>query len=78
MVDDEFLEHLNLVKGTRKVINNEKRGRMLRAMDGCNYKATTGISLSNMYVSLAELGHRSINDPRLNNFMARSVGSDPR
>jgi hypothetical protein len=38
MVDEEFLERLGIEKGTRKVVNHEKRGRVLRAMDGCSYK----------------------------------------
>lgn len=77
MVDDEFLEQLNLVKGTRKVINHEERGRVLRAMDGCSYKAAAGGSLSNTLVALARLGHHSIDGRRLNIAMAGSVGSDP-
>ncbi|KAL0299832.1 UNVERIFIED_CONTAM: hypothetical protein Scaly_2903800 [Sesamum calycinum] len=60
MVDDEFLERLGLQKGTRKVVNHEERGRVLRAMDGCSYKAAAGGSLSNTLVALARLGGQPI------------------
>lgn len=75
MVDDEFLERVGIEKGTRKVVNHEERGRVLRAMDGCSYKAAAGGSLSNTLVALARLGGRS--GPDLNVAMAGSVGSDP-
>ncbi|KAG9155728.1 hypothetical protein Leryth_004000 [Lithospermum erythrorhizon] len=52
MVDDEFLERLVLVKGTRKVVNHQERGRVLRAIYGCSYKAAAGGSLSNTLVAL--------------------------
>lgn len=77
MVEDEFLEKLGLEKGTRKVVNHEERGRVLRAMDGCTYKAAAGGSLSNTFVALARLGSRSVGAPHLNIAMAGSVGSDP-
>ncbi|EEF42397.1 Ribokinase, putative [Ricinus communis] len=77
MVDDEFLERLGLEKGTRKVVNHEERGRVLRAMDGCSYKAAAGGSLSNSLVALARLGCKPIAGPALNVAMAGSVGSDP-
>lgn len=77
MVDDEFLNRLGLEKGTRKVVNHEERGRVLRAMDGCSYKAAAGGSLSNTLVALARLGGHSIGGPSLNVAMAGSVGSDP-
>ncbi|KAG9155723.1 hypothetical protein Leryth_003994 [Lithospermum erythrorhizon] len=77
MVDDEFLERLDLVKGTRKVVNHEERGRVLRAMDGCSYKAAAGGSLSNTLVALARLGGRTMSGPALNIAMVGSVGSDP-
>ncbi|KAK4384732.1 putative sugar kinase [Sesamum angolense] len=77
MVDDEFLERLGLQKGTRKVVNHEERGRVLRAMDGCSYKAAAGGSLSNTLVALARLGGQPIGGPSLNVAMAGSVGSDP-
>ena len=77
MVDDTFLERVGLEKGTRKVINHEERGRVLRAMDGCSYKAAAGGSLSNTLVALARLGSHSITSPGLNVAMAGSVGSDP-
>lgn len=77
MVDDEFLEKLELEKGTRKVVNHEERGRVLRAMDGCSYKAAAGGSLSNSLVALARLGGTPIGGPLLNVAMAGSVGSDP-
>lgn len=76
-VDDEFLERLGLEKGTRKVVNHEERGRVLRAMDGCSYKAAAGGSLSNSLVALARLGCKAIGGPALNVAMAGSVGSDP-
>ncbi|XVE90400.1 hypothetical protein DITRI_Ditri20bG0074700 [Diplodiscus trichospermus] len=77
MVDDHFLERLGLEKGTRKVVNHEERGRVLRAMDGCSYKAAAGGSLSNSLVALARLGGKPIGGPALNVAMAGSVGSDP-
>lgn len=77
MVDDEFLERLGLEKGTRKVINHEERGKVLRAMDGCSYKAAAGGSLSNSLVALARLGGQPIAGPALNVGMAGSIGSDP-
>ncbi|KAL0905336.1 hypothetical protein M5K25_023748 [Dendrobium thyrsiflorum] len=77
MVDDQFLEQLALEKGTRKVIYHEERGRVLRAMDGCSYKAAAGGSLSNTLVALARLGIHSIGGRQLNVAMAGSVGSDP-
>ncbi|KAB2603863.1 adenosine kinase [Pyrus ussuriensis x Pyrus communis] len=76
-VDDEFLEKLGLEKGTRKLVNHEERGRVLRAMDGCSYKAAAGGSLSNTLVALARLGSGSIAGSTLNVAMAGSVGSDP-
>lgn len=77
MVDDEFLVKLGLEKGTRKVINHEERGRVLRAMDGCSYKAAAGGSLSNTLVALARLGSGTIGGSELNVAMAGSIGSDP-
>lgn len=77
MVDDEFLERLSIDKGTRKVVNHEERGRVLRAMDGCSYKAAAGGSLSNSLVALARLGGQPIGGPALNVAMAGSIGSDP-
>jgi hypothetical protein len=77
MVDDEFLDKLGLEKGTRKLVNHEERGRVLRAMDGCSYKAAAGGSLSNSLVALARLGSRPIGGPALNVAMAGSLGSDP-
>ncbi|KAK4795827.1 hypothetical protein SAY86_028153 [Trapa natans] len=76
-VDDEFLEKLGLDKGTRKVVNHEERGNVLRAMDGCSYKAAAGGSLSNSLVALARLGSQPIGGPALSIAMAGSVGSDP-
>ncbi|KAL5568283.1 hypothetical protein UlMin_024858 [Ulmus minor] len=76
-VDDEFLEKLDLEKGTRKVVNHEERGRVLQAMDGCSYKAAAGGSLSNSLVALARLGCASVGAPPLNVAMTGSVGSDP-
>ncbi|KAI3432195.1 PfkB domain-containing protein [Psidium guajava] len=77
MVDDNFLERLGLEKGTRKLVNHEERGRVLRAMDGCSYKAAAGGSLSNSLVALSRLGTRPIGGPPLSIAMAGSVGSDP-
>lgn len=77
MVENEFLEKLGLEKGTRKMVHHEERGRVLRAMDGCTYKAAAGGSLSNTLVALARLGSRSLGGPPLNIAMAGSVGSDP-
>ncbi|KAK9120568.1 hypothetical protein Syun_018185 [Stephania yunnanensis] len=77
MVDNTFLERLGVEKGTRKVVNHEERGKVLRAMDGCSYKAAAGGSLSNTLVALARLGGQPIGGPTLNIGMAGSVGSDP-
>ncbi|RWR80615.1 hypothetical protein CKAN_00926300 [Cinnamomum micranthum f. kanehirae] len=77
MVDDDFLERVGIEKGTRKIVNHEERGRVLRAMDGCSYKAAAGGSLSNTLVALARLGSQPIGGPSLNVAMAGSVGSDP-
>ncbi|XP_047308230.1 uncharacterized sugar kinase slr0537 [Impatiens glandulifera] len=77
MVDDEFLGRLEVEKGTRKVVNHEERGKALRAMDGCSYKAAAGGSLSNSLVALARLGGRQIGGPLLNVAMTGSVGGDP-
>lgn len=76
MVSEEFLERLGLEKGTRKVVNHEERGKVLRAMDGCSYKAAAGGSLSNTLVALARLGCKPIGSPALNVAMTGSVGSD--
>ncbi|PON49507.1 Adenosine kinase [Trema orientale] len=76
MVDDQFLVNLDLEKGTRKLVNHEVRGRVLRAMDGCTYKAAAGGSLSNTLVALARLASKAPSRP-LNVAMAGSVGSDP-
>ncbi|KAL7242861.1 hypothetical protein ACSBR1_015289 [Camellia fascicularis] len=77
MVDDKFLDRLGLEKGTRKLVNHEERGRVLRAMDGCSYKVAAGGSLSNSLVALARLGARHVGGPPLNVAVAGSVGSDP-
>ncbi|CAO2821593.1 unnamed protein product [Amaranthus hypochondriacus] len=77
VVDDEFLERLDLEKGTRKLVNHEERGEVLSAMDGCSYKAAAGGSLSNSLVALARLGSLPVGGHRLNVAMAGSVGSDP-
>ncbi|XP_077236880.1 pfkB-like carbohydrate kinase family protein [Tasmannia lanceolata] len=77
MVDDDFLQRLGIEKGRRKIINHEERGRLLRAMDGCSYKAAAGGSLSNTMVALARLGSGSVGCPHLNVAMAGSVGNDP-
>lgn len=77
VVDDAFLERVGIEKGTRKVINHEERGKVLRAMDGCSYKAAAGGSLSNTLVALARLGSQTVSYPGLNVAMAGSVGSDP-
>ncbi|XP_068649479.1 uncharacterized protein [Aristolochia californica] len=77
MVDDALLESLGIEKGTRKIINHEERGRLLRALDGQSYKAAAGGSLSNTLVALARLGGSAIGGPSLNVAMAGSVGSDP-
>ncbi|CAA0816221.1 pfkB-like carbohydrate kinase family protein [Striga hermonthica] len=77
IVDDGFLARLGLNKGTRKVVNHEERGKVLRAMDGCSYKAAAGGSLSNTLVALARLSGQTIGGPSLNIAMTGSVGSDP-
>lgn len=77
VVDDAFLDRVGMEKGTRKLIKHEERGRVLRAMDGCSYKAAAGGSLSNTLVALARLGSQSLTNPSINVAMAGSVGSDP-
>lgn len=77
VVDDEFLERLGLEKGTRRLVHHEERGKVLRAMDGCSYKAAAGGSLSNTLVALSRLGSVPVGGPALNVSMAGSVGSDP-
>ncbi|KAL8160233.1 hypothetical protein V2J09_001770 [Rumex salicifolius] len=77
MVDNEFLQNLGLENSMRKVVNHEERGKVLRAMDGCSYKAAAGGSLSNSLVALARLGSRSVGGPILNVAMTGSVGGDP-
>ncbi|XP_024356546.1 uncharacterized protein [Physcomitrium patens] len=76
-VDDEFLEGFKLVKGTRKVVNHEERGKVVRALDGSDYKLSAGGSLSNTLVVFARLGMASSQNPALNVAMTGSVGSDP-
>lgn len=76
MVDDEFLRHLGLEKGRRKVVNHEERGKVLRALDGCSYKLSAGGSLSNTLVALARLGNCNDGESVLNVAMTGSVGSD--
>lgn len=76
-VDDAFLKRLGLEKGTRKIVNHEERGKVLRAMDGCSYKAAAGGSLSNSLVALARLGGQPVGGPALNVAMTGSIGSDP-
>lgn len=71
LVSDEFLADLSLEKGTRKVVNHEERGNVLRALDGSTYKVSAGGSLSNTLVALARLGEGKINVG-----MTGSVGSD--
>lgn len=75
-VGDDFLEELELVKGTRKVVNHEERGKVLRALDGRNYKLSAGGSLSNTLVALARLGMASGQNSAQNVAMTGSVGSD--
>ncbi|GAB2249615.1 hypothetical protein Droror1_Dr00012974 [Drosera rotundifolia] len=77
VVTDDFLESLGLEKGARRVVNHEERGKVLRAMDGCSYKAAAGGSLSNSLVALARLGSQPVGGPILNVAMAGSIGSDP-
>lgn len=77
VVDEEFLERLDLEKGTRRLVHHEERGKVLRAMDGCSYKAAAGGSLSNSLVALSRLGSLPVGGPVLNVAMAGSVGSDP-
>lgn len=75
-VGDDFLENLGLIKGTRKVVNHEERGKVLHALDGCSYKLSAGGSLSNTLVALARLGIATSQSFALNVAMTGSVGSD--
>jgi sugar/nucleoside kinase (ribokinase family) len=75
-VGDDFLEELGLVKGTRKVVGHEERGKVLRALDGRHYKLSAGGSLSNTLVALARLGFGSSQNSAQNVAMTGSVGSD--
>jgi sugar/nucleoside kinase (ribokinase family) len=77
IVSDNFLQNLELVKGTRKVVKHEERGKVLRALDGCSYKVTAGGSLSNTLVALARLGSGFRGEAPLHVAMTGSVGSDP-
>lgn len=77
IVSDDFIQKLGLVKGTRKVVNHEERGRAIRGLDGCSYKVTAGGSLSNTLVALARLGAGYNGDLPLHVAMTGSVGSDP-
>ncbi|GMI91202.1 GENES NECESSARY FOR THE ACHIEVEMENT OF RUBISCO ACCUMULATION 5 [Hibiscus trionum] len=77
MINDEFFDRFRLEKRTRKAVNHEERGGVLRAMDGCNYKAAAGGSLFNSLVTLTRLGYNPIGGNDLNIAMAGSVGSDP-
>uniref|UniRef100_A0A7I4AR62 Carbohydrate kinase PfkB domain-containing protein n=2 Tax=Physcomitrium patens TaxID=3218 RepID=A0A7I4AR62_PHYPA len=76
IIGDDFLKELGLVKGTRKVVNHEERGKVLRALDGRNYKLSAGGSLSNTLVALARLGVASSHNSAQNVAMTGSVGSD--
>lgn len=77
IVNDDFLRNLELVKGTRKVVNHEERGKVIQALDGCSYKVTAGGSLSNTLVALARLGAAyKDDDAPLNVAMTGSVGGD--
>lgn len=75
-VSEGFLKELGLVKGTRKVVNHEERGRVLRALDGTTYKLSAGGSLSNTLVALARLGVASSQSSVKSVAMTGSVGSD--
>ncbi|KAK8575166.1 hypothetical protein V6N12_062842 [Hibiscus sabdariffa] len=59
-----------------KVVNHEGKGRILWAMNGCNYKVAIGGSLSNSLMTLARLSDISIGGHALSVAMAGSVGSD--
>jgi sugar/nucleoside kinase (ribokinase family) len=77
IVSDNFLAQLGLVKGSRKVVDHEERGRVLGALDGHSYKLAAGGSLSNTLVALARLGvATSHNSPSINVAMTGSVGGD--
>ncbi|KAJ7530136.1 hypothetical protein O6H91_15G080700 [Diphasiastrum complanatum] len=75
IVGDDIIQKLALTKGTRKIVNHEERGKVLRALDGCSYKLSAGGSLSNTLVALSRLG--MTREPSLNVAMTGSVGSDP-
>ncbi|KAK8494671.1 hypothetical protein V6N13_053307 [Hibiscus sabdariffa] len=53
------------------------RGRVLRVMNGCNYTAAVGGSLSNSLVTLTRLNYISIGGHALIVAMAGNVSSDP-
>jgi sugar/nucleoside kinase (ribokinase family) len=57
-------------------VNHEERGKVLRALDGRNYKLSAGGSLSNTLVALARLGVASSQSSAQNVAMTGSVGSD--
>ncbi|KAG0569113.1 hypothetical protein M758_6G061600 [Ceratodon purpureus] len=75
-VGDDFVERLGLVKGTRKVVNHEESWKVLRDIDGRDYKVSAGGSLSNTLVALARLGMASSKNSAQNVAMTGSVGSD--
>lgn len=64
------------MKGTRKVVNLEERGKVVRALDPAHYKLSAGGSLSNTLVALARLGTVSGQNSAQNVAMTGSVGSD--
>lgn len=82
-MSDDLLDHLVLEKGKRKVVDHNERGKVLRALDGKNYKVTAGGSLSNTLVALARLGQGAVDAEGkelvapLSVAMTGSVGSDP-
>jgi hypothetical protein len=76
MVGDDFLDKLGLVKGSRKVVDQEERGHVLGAVDGHSYKLAAGGSLSNTLVALARLGIATSHNPTINVAMTGSIGGD--
>ncbi|KAH8970367.1 hypothetical protein BDL97_02G085500 [Sphagnum fallax] len=76
MVGDDFLDKLGLVKGSRKVVDQEERGHVLGAVDGHSYKLAAGGSLSNTLVALARLGVATSHNPTINVAMTGSIGGD--
>jgi sugar/nucleoside kinase (ribokinase family) len=55
-VDDQFLQQLDVEKGSRRIVTVEERAEVLQQLDGSSYQVSAGGSLSNTLLALARLG----------------------